>query len=267
MRKWIAGLMILAAGSALGATTWHVAPAPAGNDTGNTGLSWASPFATIQKGVNSAAVSGDTVLVSNGTGSSRVFNLSVAGSTLSGLTISNGYNNAHGAGVYMVSGTLTNCTVSGNLVYTRGSGIHAGGVCLPDTNSVMRNTIVYGNQYHDLGSYGETLVADLYVSGAAVSNSCAPELTHGVAGNITNAPQFVAAGIGRGNGQLSGAGTEFRNYDLHLIKGSLCIDAGQYQTWMAAATDLDEAKRFNGTPVDMGAYEFPPPVGTISMLR
>lgn len=64
--RWILciGASLMAAGVALGQTTYHVAPPPAGNDA-NPGTA-AAPFATIQRGAQ-AAQAGDTVVVAPGT--------------------------------------------------------------------------------------------------------------------------------------------------------------------------------------------------------
>lgn len=169
------------------------------------------------------------------------------------------YDTTGGAGISAVAGgpvMIENCTVVGNNARGNGSvNTCVGGVYAP-SGTVLRNTIVRGNRVQ---TFDGSDVHNLFFTGAAVSNNCAPELTHGVDGNITSDPSFVAAG--------SGFGTSYTGYDLHLAKGSTCIDAGQYQTWMATAVDLDGAGRYNGTPVDMGAYEFPPPAGTVIMLR
>lgn len=48
---------------------------------------------------------------------------------------------------------------------------------------------------------------------------------------------------------------------------SPCLDAGSLQTWMTGAMDLDGRERIIGEAVDMGAYETPPPAGTVIVVH
>ena len=69
-------------------------------------------------------------------------------------------------------------------------------------------------------------------------------------GNISNDPLFVDSSAG----------------DYHLSRLSPCINAGVDRAWMIGAVDLDGEPRLIST-VDMGAYELPPPLGTIIIVR
>jgi len=150
-----------------------------------------------------------------------------------------------GGGIYLNAGTVRNCTVAGNIIPTNGVTPSAG---LHQFGGLVLNTIVYSNRL----AIGTATVTNYYRSGGSASNSCAPELTAGVNGNITDNPKFknVAAN------------------DYHLATGSPCLDTGLYQSWMASATDLDGLPRKQGTHVDMGAYESSAaPKGTTIIFR
>jgi len=108
----------------------------------------------------------------------------------------------------------------------------------------VTNCIIY---YNTAASAPHNYSGDL----AAVGYSCAPELTHGVNGNITNAPAF--------KDPLEG------NY--RLSPGSPCRDAGVLLPGMATWRDLDFKPRVQFGGVDMGAFESPPPAGTIMVVR
>ena len=138
----LAGLMAgLLCASALTAQAQDYCVATNGNDSW-AGTSWAAPFLTIQKGIDSAAA-GQTVAVSNGTyvltaplalnkgvtvtgigGASntvidanytgRVLAISDSAAVMDGFTLKNGKSATalNGTGVSMTGGTLRNCIVS-----------------------------------------------------------------------------------------------------------------------------------------------------------
>ncbi len=114
-----------------------------------------------------------------------------------------------------------NCTITGN------SAEYSGGMYSDGYYGEARNSIVYYNTPNDIGSE----VPVLY--------SCSPTLSHGVLGNITNAPAFAAR--------------DLENY--RLSAGSLCIDAG-INAYAPRPMDLDGNPRIYNSRVDMGAYEY-----------
>lgn len=168
------------------AITYYVAAS--GSDV-NDGLSWESPKASIETAV-SAAVAGDTILVSNGTytltapiyivyqdvllqsvnGSANTIIdgqfagddvpcVSVASNAvLDGFTITNGINYYSGGGVFN-EGTVRNCDISGNL------GGNGGGIY---NYGVVSNCFVTGNTATNSGggiyNYPGGVVLDTYVS-------------------------------------------------------------------------------------------------------
>ncbi len=143
-----------------------------------------------------------------------------------------------GSGVLLLDGgTIESCTVADNYsAATNGFAVRAfveeaGG----STCGEMRNSIVWGN------GNSEVTGADVAVDTVgAIEHSCAPELTAGVGGNLNSNPQFVNAVIA----------------DYRLAEGSVCIDAGTNQAWMALALDLGGSARIANGTVDMGAFEF-----------
>lgn len=141
------------------------------------------------------------------------------------LILSNSARMDIGGGAFR--GTANNCTFIGNGAQEGGGGMFGG---------TANNCIVCFNAAH---GFNDNL---LYTT---VRNTCSPDATHGVDGNITNAPMFVDAGNG----------------DYRLRATSPCIDAGSNGV-VTTSTDIDGNERIidgdlDGTAtVDMGAYEF-----------
>jgi hypothetical protein len=144
LRLWV-GIVCFAIGtvSVSSATTWYVAPSPAGNDS-NSGADWTAPFATIQKGIDSASA-GDTVLVSNGTYSvsasvmitNGVNNLTVQ--SLNGATATTIRASSSGYRVVYISGA-TNVTLSGLALSGGNLNNYGGGIFVDGTNGALGNT-------------------------------------------------------------------------------------------------------------------------------
>ncbi len=128
------------------------------------------------------------------------------------------------AGDYGETSVLTNCTVRGNSV--SGLGQRYGGVW----RTKIFNCIVWNNSSGDTDNSGGALF------------SCAPDLTAGYYGCITNAPLFANPAVG----------------DYTLIQFSPCINTGTNFDWMTNTTDLKGNPRILGGRVDMGAYEYDP---------
>lgn len=135
-------------------------------------------------------------------------------------------------------GTLYNCVLKNNSASHYSGGAECANLenCTLVGNSPggarggrLNNCIVYYNR-----SGPDT-------SDASCTNSCASNLTHGVNGNITNAPSFMNT-----NGWA----------DLRLRYESPCIDAGTNKAWMSGSTDFSGSPRLVGARVDMGAYEY-----------
>jgi hypothetical protein len=165
----------------------------------------------------------DNSAVDNGGGIRLRDNATLSDSLVAGNTAKRG----GGADMAGSGGNvIVNVTLVGNHATDKGGGLW---------NALAYNSIIYDN----------TASSDPNLNNNTEAyNSCSPDLTGGVDGNITNAPLFVDA--------LNG------NFRLQLA--SPCIDTGTNGV-VVSTNDLDKAERvadgdFDGTPVvDMGAYE------------
>jgi len=142
------------------------------------------------------------------------------------------------SGVYLNNGRVINCTIAHNQsAVSSGAGLYR-------LAGTVTNCIIY---YNTAASAPHNYSGDQ----SAVGYSCAPDLTHGVNGNITNAPAFKDPLVG--------------NY--RLSPASPCRDTGVLLPGMTTWRDLDLKPRVQFGGVDMGAYESPPPAGTIMVVR
>jgi hypothetical protein len=206
-----------------------------------------------------------------------------AGGTVSNCVFSANTGN-RAAGCQMAAGTMVNCVLTnhtgswvidtGNPVTIRNTLIanNSGIVIRPWSGGAIENCTFVRNTYGIDRQSGTALAfvnsintsnttADFYTGASAtlgiyMTNSCCPTLTG--AGNffatncITGNPKFVAPAAS----------------DFQLGKGSPCINAGILLSWITAdAIDLAGGKRVKGIRVDMGAYEAPPPAGTVMQVR
>ncbi len=159
-----------------------------------------------------------------------------SGSLVSDSLIDNNTSSTNSAAVRLDGGTLVNCTIVDNVVTAAGQG------GLYRVSGAVTNCIIYGNL--DNGAprdYNGAIAAAWY--------SCAPELTHGVQGNINTDPLFEGGGSYR------------------LAPGSPAINAGTNLDWTSADKDLAGDSRIRMAVVDMGCYEAVPPSGSLILLR
>jgi hypothetical protein len=162
-------------------------------------------------------------------------------------------------GIHGIGAILENCTVVANYSYGHISlnATNSGGVLLQ--GGTLANSIVISNVSGRTTSPGLRLHDVVLFDGATASYSCSStDLVHGVSGCITNSPQFLVWPVGYGTSATTG--------NLHLAKESPCINTGTNAAWMYASLDLDGNRRFRGSRVDMGAYEYPV-YGTLLALR
>ncbi len=121
---------------------------------------------------------------------------------------------------------INNCTIAGNSAATAGGGIYGGSA---------KNCIVWYNTVSNSA-------ANLY--SVDVNSSCSPDVTDGVAGNITNAPAFI----------------DMAGDNYHLNTWSPCIDGGD-NSFITGNYDLDkmylplDGNADGSAVVDMGCYE------------
>jgi hypothetical protein len=135
-----------------------------------------------------------------------------------------------------VGGTMVNCTVVSNSTVSGAAGVTMQG------GGTMTNCIVYTNNAAFPNYSGAT---------AAAWNSCAPELTAGVNGNINTDPLFKNAAAG----------------DYRLKDSSPCVNAGLTLGGMSGTTDLNGGPRVKSSVVDMGAYECDARAGSVFTFR
>ncbi|GHT78349.1 hypothetical protein FACS189464_1650 [Bacteroidia bacterium] len=186
------------------------------------------------------------------------------------VTISGNNGNISGGGMFnnnYSSPVLTNVTISGN------SASNTGGM-FNDNNSspVLANSIIWGNVSIS-GSYN-----NVYNNSASSVPSYAYSLVQGSGGSGSWQSSF---GTDNGNNldddprfenwinPVQGGWTATSDGDYRLQPGSLCIDAGYNSNYLTARgiadfttgeKDLGGKLRLYGTGIDMGAYEYHPPI-------
>jgi hypothetical protein len=149
--------------------------------------------------------------------------------------VENNQSDDGGAGIYLMDGSIESCTIVSNSAVSG-----AGGVVR------LSGTVINSIVYHNLGA---GVPNDLNTT-VGVTYCCASD-GNTSDGNITDDPQFVDI--------LAG--------DYHLEITSPAINAGSNQAWMGTATDLDGDNRISRSSVDLGAYEYNFPSGTVLVIR
>ena len=125
-------------------------------------------------------------------------------------------------------------------------------------NSSAFNSIVWDNLAPSASETNKN-----YDPLALFSYSCTYPLPAGE-GNIALDPRFVVAGSGYGTSHIAG------NYNLR--GQSPCVDKGVSYSWMTdpedvRCKDLDGRDRIIYGVVDLGAYEFYAPAGSVFSFR
>ncbi|MBN4058832.1 spondin domain-containing protein [bacterium AH-315-J04] len=215
--------------------------------------------------------------ISNGSSNPRVTNCMFYYNTAmqGGGMVSNGnpivtnctFNNNmanFGGGMLINSGNprLSNCTFNGNVATGRGGGMYNIFVGSP----LFTGCILWGNspdEIYNLDVRTLPTIAHCNVSGSGGSASWDTSLGTDGGGNIDVDPLFVDP---LGPDGIAGTADD----DLRLMPGSPCIDAGDYDAYLAAGgglVDLDGKDRVidntgvmdtgvgSVTYLDMGAYE------------
>ena len=143
-------------------------------------------------------------------------------------------------------GIAHNCIIRGNSASSSSSGIGGGA-----RSATLYNCLVIGNSgLYEGGIRGGTAINCISINNQGSSSQsnyinvnthhcCGPDLTHGVDGNITNAPVFI----------------DELNEDYHLVSGSPGIDDGMEDAFIRRK-DMDSRPRVAGAHIDMGPYEW-----------
>ena len=209
------------------------------NTTGNGGS--ASPF---DSGHGGDGGDGAGIFCFSGT----VTNCTIANNTTGsggngGLYPDGGHggDGGDGAGIFCSSGTVTNCTIANNTTGAGGNGSIGEYDGLPgqgpgiyaDSNTLINNTIIWGNSPEQLVGHDSTNVSYCNIEDSVLA---------GTNGNIDVDPRFVDPSAG----------------DYHLLPSSLCVDSGDNAV-VTVTTDLDGNPRIINGTVDMGAYEYQGP--------
>ncbi len=208
--------------------------------------------------------------------------------------------NNNGGGIYnraRSSPTLLNCEFSGNIARNQGGAIHSSYQCNAivkncslNGNKAYEGGVIFVQRETDItilncifrdnsAIKGSNLYLALYIwdklYGSSVSVSYC-DIQDGQAsahvdpncilkwhqGNIDANPCFVEPGYWDPNGTPEDANDDFWiDGDYHLLPESPCIDAGD-PNYVAEPndTDLDGRPRLINGRIDMGAYEYRPPI-------
>jgi parallel beta-helix repeat protein len=195
----------------------------------------------------------------------------MATTTIANCTIS-GNSGKYAGGIYATvrsSLRIANCTINDNKAERTGGGVS----CDHDSNTVLTNCILWdntasqGNQIA-VGTPDDPDESTLTITysdvqggedDAYVKPGC--ELNWGI-GNIDADPWLVEPGFWDANGTPQDANDDFWiEGDYRLLEGSPCIDTGDPNYIPGPnETDLDGNPRIVNDRIDMGAYEYIPPV-------
>ncbi|MDH4240302.1 MAG: right-handed parallel beta-helix repeat-containing protein [Phycisphaerae bacterium] len=143
------------------------------------------------------------------------------------------------------SPTLINCTLSGNSASDYGGGIYGE----DSSNPTLTNCTLWGNSDSEIESSAVITYSD--IKGGWPGK-----------GNIDADPYFVETGYWDANGTPDDISDDFWvDGDYHLLLSSPCIDTGDPNYIPEPnETDLDGKPRVIGGRIDMGAYEYSPPI-------
>lgn len=175
-------------------------------------------------------------------------------------------------GAYLPLGCrLRNCLFANNTSGFWPARIGAGGLYIAGDGSVLENcTIVTNRTTHDTyagGLQAETNV-DLYntiVYGNYSTNACPNYYGGRTAYHCDLSPAW--AGPGSGNISADPVFYNPASNDFTLREGSPCIGAGTNLAWMPGSFDLNGQRRMSAGPVDMGAYEWQAPAGSLFTIQ
>ena len=200
--------------------------------------------------------------------------------TISNCTIIGNIGDDAGGGIYCRQSNITvkNCTIIGNIVDDRsGGGIFCYGSditvtnCTFADNSAPRGDFLACGYTNSIPSYVQISNCVIWDGGDEIQNNDGSEIViiysdvrrgYLGKGNIDLDPCFVEPGYWDANGtELEPWDDFWVEGDYHLLEGSPCIDTGDPNYVPAPdETDLDGKSRVISGRIDMGAYEYQPPV-------
>jgi len=226
-----------------------------------------------------STVANNTTAAGNGAG---IYNndgtLTITNSTLSSNAISGSGN---GGAIYVNSGiaSLTNVTLSGNTASSAGS--QGGGIFINNATVNLTNTTIAGNRAGTAGGMRINMGSSNLRNTIVASNTAdtAPDLSgtvHSAVSNLIGVNSGLS-GITQGvNGNIVGTAANPVNPNLGvlqnnggptltraLLPGSPATDAGTAAG--APATDQRGFNRNVNLAVDIGSYEYQPPLTSITL--
>ncbi|HEY3411716.1 MAG TPA: right-handed parallel beta-helix repeat-containing protein [Armatimonadota bacterium] len=169
--------------------------------------------------------------------------IAMSGSTMtvSNSAFSHGHDGRNGVTLRESTATITGCSITGAIY---------GILQYPSSTATVTNSILAFNRIGIWRYDGATLElshSDIFGNTVDLWNVADPIGTNG---NINRDPLFKG----------------LTNGDLHLLRGSPCIDAGDDLGVAPGSFDLDGNPRISGRHVDIGAFERQPPAPWSSNL-
>ena len=186
-----------------------------------------------------------------------------------------------GAGIYMTRGQIRNCLIVSNQ-FTGATG-NGGGVCM--TNAALNTNVAFGlinctivDNYSAKEGGGVAAFGDSnYIANCVIATNYAAAAVYpdvypaGIATDhfwytcaiVTAAPLPAAQGNIAGDPRFVNADAA----DYRLRESSPCINKGTFMSWMTGSKDLAGHQRIIGAAVDMGAFEAPPPKGSLLSIK
>jgi len=167
----------------------------------------------------------------------------------------------YGGGVSAAPGTLQNCLVARNRSASDGGGLYTGFGAKIESCTVAYNRAASRGG----GTWGAN--STMHTNNIFFGNQAISELDvgHQTAGSMTYTHCLTTRNLLSGTGNVAGDPlfAEPTQGDFRIRYGSVAIDAGTNQPWMATGSDLAGDSRTNGPAVDIGALEFDGvPLGT-----
>ncbi len=181
-------------------------------------------------------------------------------------TVTNNSAKNFGGGMYIGSDSspiMANCLFSGNIAFNGGAISQSGRSYMKLTNCTLIDNCAtkYGGGIYnccDWGGWSKPTLTNCILwnnrGTMVVTFSCIQGWTRILRGNIDVDPCFVEPGYWASTGI-------WVDGDYHLLEDSPCINAGDpNHPYDPNETDLDGRPRVIGGRIDMGVYEYSPPI-------